>query len=279
MNDRTDAQRTRLMPEFSNRFVYILIAAACATLLSVFGARMLWHNVFLHDFLAKPEAIAAQLTVEHGIDEFQGLPLTDTPPTRKWTMISSIFLSFVLAPLGLLLGWRSILLRHSQNQEVDKEKKKHWPTMLIVIVSGILVGHVLIINLSGAIMTPMMFRTMILDNEVDQNRSYICSELGTANMKAFQYYYLPVEIGGGGRSFRSNLPASKGQWVSLEELGVPTTTSVAAYHINKIENDTIMVIRGVSNFRLSDGTYPEYELRVCPSLESPEQNGTLAKIN
>lgn len=279
MNVRTEVKKTQLMPEFSNRFVYILITAALATLLAVFGARILWRDIFVNDFLAKPEKMAAEITVGYAISEFQGNPITEVPSISKWSMLAVILLSFVFAPVGLLLGWRSILSTKSHQQETYAGSKPHWRAILLVIVSGILLGHLFIINLGGAIVGPWAFKTLQLDNAVDQNRSYVISELSHVGVKAFQYYFLPVELGGGGRSFRSHLDAATDHWVSLKELDVPSATAVGSYSIRKIENDTIMVLRGVGNFRLSDGTFPEYEARLWPSMDSQVQLPTYTKIN
>lgn len=275
MKEKTDVEKTLLSPEFSNRFVYALIITACATLLVVFGSRIVWGDIYLNNYLAKPEAIAHRISVEYAIDEFQGIQISDFSTRSRLYMLSAIVLNFVLAPLGFLLCWKNIVAHTSSKQEGESKSEHHWLRTLTLIVSGILLAHVLIINVVAAVVGSAFFRTMQRDNAADGNRSLVVYELIDVGFKASQYYFLPLELGGGGLSFRSHHETAKEPWVSLSELDVPEATSAGSYTIKKVENDTIMLLRGVGKFRLSDGTYPEYEIRMTPSSSAR----ALTKIN
>ena len=276
MNEKTDLTNDRFMPEFSNRFVFLLVILAGATLVAVFTSTFFWRDMVAKNLAALPEAIAARMTVEYGIDEFQGNEITDLPTGSKWTMLTLIIINFVLAPAGLLLTWRKLLLDRKRNERGEAKAGRRWPRNLVLVLSGVILGHLAIVNLMEAIIGPAGFRTMIRDNEVDQARSDVIAGLFDAGTNAFQYYFLPKSSGGGGSSFRSN--KNKGQPVTLEELGIPATTPAGTYTVKEIRNDTLLVLRGRSGIVLSDGTSPEYEFQVSPGTPSPPEF-IISKVN
>ena len=148
--------------------------------------------------------------------------------------------------------------------------------MIVLVASGVILGHLAIVNVMAAMIGPAGFRTIIRDNVVDQARSDVIADLYNAGINAFQYYFLPESSGGGGLSFRSN--RNKGLSVTLEELGVPSKTQAGTYTLKEIRNDTLLVLRGKSTFVFSDGTSPEYEFQVSPGTPFPPEF-SVTKLN
>ena len=264
MNEKTNEKKTFLSPEFSNKFVYFLVITACATLLVVFSSRIIWRDIFLKDFLTRPDVRAAQIITSYAISEFQGNPIMDVSLKSSLHMLFTIVLNFVLAPIGLFLCWRSIVIEYSQPQGMETKRKYLWMRRIIMAGSGMILTLVLIIYIAAAFLGASIFRTLQYENAVDRNRAYVVYELNDVGAKAVQYYLLPVQAGGGGLSFHSQGEAGREGWVTLKELGVPKATSAGSYSFRKVENDTIAFLRGIGNVRLSDGTYPEYEIRITP---------------
>jgi len=276
MNETTKVANSRFMPEFSNRFVYVLVVLAGATLLTVFTSRLFWHELSSKNIGAFPDAIALRTTVQYGIDEFQGTELTDLSTKAKSTMLALIIVNFVLAPIGFVLAWKSLLLDRERQARGETGGGRHWLRPALLVVCGVILGHLAIVNIITAIILPQGFKTMVWDNVVDQARNDVVADLTDAGINAFQYYYLPEASGGGGQSFRSW--KNKGLPATLEEMGIPAKTAHGTYTLKEIRNDTLLVLRGISPVVLSIGSSPEYEFQVSPGTPSPPEF-RVAKIN
>jgi hypothetical protein len=188
----------------------------------------------------------------------------------KLFLLVMLLLDFVIVPACFLFAWRYAFMKKSQGSDFADGRSRLWGGRVIFILSGVTLAYICIMNTVSAIASPAVFKTMQLDNTVDQNRSFVMADLAAIDFKANQYFFLPGKKGGGDHSFRSHLDPTGKNWVTLSELGMPTETEVGTYSIKAVKNDTMLIVRGVGNARLSDGTYPEYEFYTSPTISRPK---------
>ena len=275
MNEKTDTQPTTKSSEFSPTFIRVLITTTMAVLLVIFGPRSLNLNdrATRSSIIAPAPLIASGITVQYAIEEFQGVELKQVPVRTKFLLLAVLVLDFVLIPGCFLFLWRNTFIKKSQNGDNSGSTFRERGSKFLLIFSGVLLVYVCLINAGYAISAPAIFKVMLQDNTIDQNRSRVIADLDEIAFKANQYYHLPAKMGGGGHSFRSHLDPSRKSWLTLSELGVSEATEGGSYSVKAFKNDTLLILFGKGKARLSDGTFPEYEFRVSPS------NGVPTKIN
>jgi len=268
MNEKIEIKPPGRTSEFSPEFTSGLIMATCAILLVVFlpKASGLYGGRNFRNIMAPAHIIAAGITVEHAIDEFQGIELTPLGGKTKVILLFAILLDFVIVPACFLFCWRYLFMKKSQVGDSAGGRSRQLGGRFIFILSGVAIAYVCIIHTGLALTSSAVLRTMRLDNTLDQNRSFVVAGLAAIDFKANQYFYLPGKRGGGDHSFRSHQDPTGKNWVTLSELGMPAETEVGRYSIKTVKNDTILIMRGVGKVRRVNGTNPEYEYYTSPTI-------------
>ncbi len=271
MNEKIETKMQTQSSEFSPAFTRVLFIATCAVLLTVFGPKSTgtFGPRFLGEFIAPAHILAGGITVDNGIKEFQGMELQSIPKKTKLYLLAMLLLDFVIAPAFFLLAWQHVFMKRSHEGNPRAGRNRWRANGLIFILSGMVVAYVCITHTISAIVSPPVFRMMQLDNMIDQNRSRVISDLEAIDFTAKQYFYLPGNKGGGDHSFHSHLDPAGKRWVTLNELGMPAETEAGTYSIKTVKNDTMLILRGVSKVRLTDGTNPEYEFYASPIISRP----------
>lgn len=270
MNEKIEHRDTSRIAEFSPPFVWGLIMTTCATLLLVFSPYLFYGSYrSIKNPLAPPQIVAAGIMVEYGINEFQGTTLEDVTLQRKPEFLLSLMLEFVILPLCVLFSWRYLFLKKSQQPGSEGKPGRHVVARSLAGVSGALLIYLLLGNIASAFISPRVYRVMILDNAIDQNRSAVISQLSRIGFKANEFYCLPKNLGGGGRSYLSAMNPTGKTPVTLQELGMPAATEEGTFSVVQTLNDSTLVCKGVGKVVLGDGSYPEYSMRITPENITP----------
>ncbi|MCX6138173.1 MAG: hypothetical protein NTV54_11835 [Ignavibacteriales bacterium] len=273
MNDKTEQPNPDRITEFSPGTIRALIIATCATLLLVFLPYSNRDRSPSPQTFAPPQIVAAGVTVAQSINDFQGMPAERIRLRMRLSLLVSLLVGFVIAPVCVFWTWRFLQLKKLEPGKSDEKKNKHLAAKALMIVAGILLMYFCVSNVSSAILSPMVYNTLKLDNLMDRHRNAILQDLADIDYRAKQYLALPRELGGGYHSFKSTRDSRAERWVTLEELGLSAETKNGTYSIVTVKDDTLLVLKGVGKIPLADGTLPTYEFRSSQILSIP------AKVN
>ena len=178
-------------------------------------------------------------------------------------------LEFVVLPVCLFCAWRYLFLRKTEKGKDAGKAKSRLLLQSVVGISGMLIAYLILENIFSGFVLPKRFDVMIVDNTVDQNRSALMAQLSRIAFKANEYYCLPKSAGGGEKSYRSWLDPSGKNLITLQELGMPGATNAGTFSVVRIVNDTTLLCKAVGTVALSDGSYPEYTMRISPGGITP----------
>ena len=274
MNEKIESTNPNGITEFSHGAIRALIIATCATLLLVFLPQLLRPHMLdqSQSIVAKifnPQIVTAGITVGQSIDDFQGIPSSRIRLRTRLGVLASLLFGFVISPVCVFWTWRYLQVNKPDSAESGDTKRKHFAAKALIIVAGIFLMCFCLSNISSAIISPAVYRTIEQDNLIDRHRSAILQDLADIDYSAKQYLVIPREWGGGYHSFASSRdPLGKG-WVTLQELGIPAETKNGIYSILTVKDDTLLVSKGVGKIPLADGTFPTYEFRSSQIMSIP----------
>ncbi|MGA7161471.1 MAG: hypothetical protein WBZ48_10745 [Bacteroidota bacterium] len=105
------------------------------------------------------------------------------------------------------------------------------------------------------------------DNAVDHDRKMVIGDLTILSQKAQHYRSRPTTLGGGGNSFAGLTADASG----LATLASPSFTNNAngTYSIKTAGTSTEVVLHGIGNVAMSDGTFPIYDMVVTAQSQAP----------
>ena len=196
-----------------------------------------------------------------------------TPPKASEPGRGSLILAFgivSLALLGPILGIPAWVMGHRDLKKIQSgviaisQQGLTRAGMILGIIGTFISPFVIIAGIAVAVGI-----TMFQDNAVDQDRSAVIADLTTLAAKAQQYYAKPARLGGGENSF-VGLTADQ---FGLAKLASPSFSDNrnGRYTIKRAGTWTLVVLHGVGKTRLSDGTFPEYDMEVTSQTQIPRK--------
>jgi hypothetical protein len=199
-------------------------------------------------------SIAAQISADYGIKEFNDLPLPEISIIENLGMFGWIFTQFVVLPVGIISFWNNRKQNHSSVSLY----------FLAVCISMSLFMSV--IDVAAAVQSPGIFSKMKQDNAISENRDNIIMDLVVIATKAQQHYIVPRELGGGGMSFKST--SDPKSVITISGIGLKEKTKNGIYKIENLRKDTVLVLTGKGKVRLSNNTFAFYEVEITPETYS-----------
>jgi hypothetical protein len=205
---------------------------------------------------------AGYITVNNGIAEFSGKPLSEVGLMSYVSVFISFYFTFVLAPATY------IMLRKKIGSYAAQEKRTPLPLRILVTITA---GWCLLYSgfaLATFFASSSVFSMMKSDNAMSQYRDDVARQLVDISFKAQQYYIYPVADGGGGNSFLKGKRS-----VKLDDLGFKETTSLGRFIMLPSETDTAIQILFLGNKIIPKQPYKpkdsdhlvEYELTIYPA--------------
>lgn len=179
---------------------------------------------------------AGSITVQQGIAEFTGQPMPTVKLGKYLSMFGSFLLLFVINPVLFILTRKKIY-----NNKLEQKKS----SLIVRFCNYVSLAILIIIpaiTISTVITTNSLFSQFKEMNIETKYREDVKRELSTIIFKAQQYFILPVEEGGGGKSFLKN-----GTPLSLKDLGFEERTSLGRTILYQQKSDTIIHLLFIGN--------------------------------
>lgn len=252
-------------PSFAKYFFFTCVAILIATLIKVFVWIPPRFGNTAFNFLAKQliaPSVAGGITVSYGINDFQGTPYPPVEFLTYATTYCSLIFTFVFGPVTFL----AIRKRVHALQSIGKG-----PTVLFR--TGYILYSTWLIFFSGifiasAIGAYSVQKTMWSDNTISKYRDDVITEMYYIRSTAQLYYLLPVNAGGGGRSFLKN-----GERITLSDLRYKEVTPLGRFLLYHQRSDTILYLHFIGNKMgtlvtddVPDEINPvEFEMMIMPS--------------
>ena len=207
--------------------------------------------------------VAAGVVISQGIELFSG-SIPDLGWQSNYTAILvAILIPLLIAPTLLLLNFRRLIL-----ETVDDS----WLPKRLKVVAGFIIGGALCVPLFAfspyiAYVQVKVYQSMHQSLPIRTNKDALLSDLDDLAFQAQAFYFLPRDLGGGGRTWR-NMPASEGTTrdFGLRDLHYtqPVLANILAdimpqspnrFVVEPITNDTTLIIVGVGNEMGSDPNF------------------------
>ncbi len=128
--------------------------------------------------------------------------------------------------------------------------------LLLIILGVVIVGVSVMVGVG-----------MFQDNAVDHNRAVLIADLKYLSTRAIQYYNRPTTLGGGSRSFVGLTADARG--IGLLAGAKYIDNANGMYSIKAAGTATEVVLHGVGKVAMSDGTFPQYDMTVTLSGQTP----------
>ena len=128
--------------------------------------------------------------------------------------------------------------------------------LLLIILGVVIVGVSVAVGVG-----------MFQDNAVDHNRAVVLADLKYLSARAIQFYNRPTTLGGGSRSFVGLTPDDRG--IGLLAGAKYIDNANGTYSIKTAGTATAVVLHGVGKVAMSDGTFPQYDMTVTTSGQTP----------
>jgi hypothetical protein len=128
--------------------------------------------------------------------------------------------------------------------------------LLLIILGVVIVGVSVVLGVG-----------MFQDNAVDHNRATVIADLKYLSTRAVQYYNRPTTLGGGSRSFVGLTADARG--IGLLAGPKYIDNANGTYTIKTAGTATEVVLHGVGKVMMSDGTFPQYDMTVTISGQTP----------
>jgi len=229
--------------------IFIGLMVLLLVMYAKFYLNMRFHDISIALF--KPLSIdlwfAGHNTLQQAIDEVNGRSL----PIVKFGTYLSMFISFLF-----LFVVNPILFIFSRKKLNNYRLEQKEPLAIVRI--GYFISFAILIAIPANTIASAIalnshfeyFKKMSAEQKYQQVD--VRSELWKIVFKAQQYYILPIEEGGGGKSFMKN-----GKPVSLNDLGFEERTSLGRFILYQQKSDTTLYlhffgIRVSSRFSYSD---------------------------
>jgi hypothetical protein len=123
--------------------------------------------------------------------------------------------------------------------------------ILLIVLGMIIVGIVIAIGI-----------ILVRENAISANRDAMANDLVNMATKAQQYYNTPAAMNGGGRSY-IGLSADSVGMLRLVSTGYSNNGN-AAYSIRTAGTTSQIILQGVGNVELSDGSFPTLSCVIRP---------------
>ncbi|MDP1675301.1 MAG: hypothetical protein Q8L88_00430 [Bacteroidota bacterium] len=248
MNETIKAQ---VVPKWSS-YPIIFFIGSIVLLLAVYGKFYL--HIRFHDILIIiPKVLSIDLWSAGGITVGQAVAIYNAQPMpivklgTYLSMFGSFLFLFVVNPILFIFS----------RKKLNDNRLKQKESLAIVRIGYFIVFAIMVIIPVNAITSTIVLNShfeRIKKMSVEQKYQQvdIRSELSKIVFKAQQYYILPVEEGGGGKSFMKN-----GKPVSLRDLGFEERTPLGRFILYQQKSDTTLYlhffgIRVSSRFSFND---------------------------
>lgn len=152
--------------------------------------------------LSFPWLVAGRHTIENALGAFSGKSPKDVKINEVARGLAALLFSGVICPTVFLLEWRRRKLSHTPGED-------HKPLSVSIVFYGLCAAMTLYFAVAMLPMTYSgeMVRTSVRAAQaVHFNRDDIINEINDLAANAYQYYLLPKELGGGGRSYEQFVP-------------------------------------------------------------------------
>ena len=221
----------------------VIFLIGLMVLLLIVYAKFYLHMRFLDISIALFKVLSIDLwfaghnTLQQAVEEVNGRPM----PIVKFGTYLSMFISFlflfVVNPILFIFSRKKL----NDNRLEQKES-------LAIVRIGFFISFAILIIIPANTITA----TVVLNSHFDRFKKMsaeqkyeqvdVRSELSKIIFKAQQYFILPVEEGGGGKSFLKN-----GKPVSLNNLGFEERTSLGRFILYQQKADTILYLHFFGN--------------------------------
>lgn len=266
--------KTNTGDSWSSIFVIFFIGfiVLLLTIYGIFYLHMRFHDIWvaLFKILSIDLWFVGHNTLQQATDEVNGR----TIPIIKFGTYLSMFISFlflfVINPILFILSRKTI-----SAPKLDQKKSSLIVRVGYYICLVILIGVPVNTITSAVVLNSHFERFKKVSVEQKYQSVDVRNELLTIVFKAQQYYILPVEEGGGGKSFLKN-----GKPISLSDLGFEERSSLGTTILYQQKSDTILHLHFFGN-RISSRNNSndpeiihvvEYKVTIYPSDFTMEMN-------
>ncbi len=246
----------------------IFLIGSMVLLLAVYGKFYLHIRLYdistvLFKVLSIDLWFAGNNTLQQALAEVNGQPIPIVKLGTYISMLDSFLFLFVVNPILFIFSRKKI-----NNNKLEQKKSS-----LVVRIGYVISVAILIIIPANTITA-----TVVLNSHLDRFKKMsaeqkyqqvdVRSELSKIVFKAQQYYILPVEEGGGGKSFLKNNKS-----LTLSDLGFEERSSLGRTILYQQKSDTILYLHFFGNRISSRNTsndpeiihVVEYKMIIYPS--------------
>jgi hypothetical protein len=213
----------------------IKFAVGSIVLLIAIYAKFYLHMRFYDIWVALFKILSIDLwfvghnTLQQTIDEVNGRPI----PIIKFGTYLSMFFSFLF--LFVVYPIIFVFSRKKMNDDTLEQKKSP-----LIVRIGYYIGFVILIGVPVNTITSAVVLNSHFERfkKISVEQKYLVdvrTELLTMAFKAQQYYILPAEEGGGGKTFFKS-----GKPVSLKDLGIEGETVLGRTILEQQKSDTLL---------------------------------------
>jgi len=146
-----------------------------------------------------PQILAAGMQIQLGIERFKGIL-----PVQEWTnaqmeLLAIILVSYLIMPPLFIWGW----IERAAWRRERGSRKKLAAIIAALGLSGSVLGGTLMIAMVGGPVAHTRYSSILSAQKFAASRDFLVAKTSEMVFKAQNFYYVPVELGGGGGRWKN----------------------------------------------------------------------------